>query len=186
MPELFNNVNWLDLIFIILLLGMIYKGSKTGVGGQFLSLVGWIVLLFFSIGYYNVFSEAIFGFMLQKWSRPASFFAIVIGIFMSVKLLERIFNVISGEELSGIERIGGAVIAVVRAVMLFGVIGILLLLVPVDYLNTTVVKDSRSCMIFVNCDAQIYSWLTGVLGNEKIVARKDVVKNFLVTTKEKS
>jgi len=41
-----------------------------------------------------------------------------------IKILERVFNIISGEELAAIEKIGGAFVAVLRAFLLFGLIGL--------------------------------------------------------------
>ena len=84
--ELIKDINWLDILFVILLLGMIYKGARTGVGGQLLSLAGWCLLLFTSITYYNIVSTAIFGFLLQKWAKPITFFAIALIIFNSIDI----------------------------------------------------------------------------------------------------
>ena len=115
MSAALTDINWLDILFVILLLGMVYKGLRTGVGSQLLSLAGWFVLLFVSIGYYKVLSEAIFGSVLQKWAKPVSFFVISAGIFTVVKILERAFNVITSEEHAAIERVGGALVEIGRA-----------------------------------------------------------------------
>ncbi|MEA3488963.1 MAG: CvpA family protein [Candidatus Omnitrophota bacterium] len=185
MPEILKSFNWLDILFVILLLGMIYKGSRTGVGGQILSLVGWFVLLFISIGYYRLLSEAIFGFLLQKWAKPVSFFLISVIIFTVIKFLERVFNVISDGELAIIERIGGALVASLRACLLFGVIGILLLLIPIDYARITVTEKSRTGMFFVDIDAQIYSWISDVTGVPAKRTKDELLNEFLATEKEK-
>jgi uncharacterized membrane protein required for colicin V production len=68
LPDILNQINWIDIFFLILLLGMVYKGLKTGVGGQVIALIGWFVLVFMSLKYYSVVSEALFGFLLQKWA----------------------------------------------------------------------------------------------------------------------
>ena len=184
MPEIIQDFNWLDILFLILLLGMIYKGSMTGVGGQVISLIGLFVLMFFSIGYYYFLSTAIFGFMLQTWARPASFFIISAVLFVIIKVLERVFNVISTEESSSIERIGGAIVASLRACLIFGLIGMQLLLVPVDYLRLAVMEGSKTCMFFVNLDAEIFSWMTGHFGIMEKRKKDDIVKSFLEPPKK--
>lgn len=184
LPPLLQGINWIDIIFVILLLGMVYKGSSTGVGGQVPSLIGFLALIFFSTRYYNYLSQAIFGFLLQRWAKPLSFFSISIIIFMIVKIAERILHVISGEELSPIEKIGGIIIASIRASLLYGIIGMLLLLVPVDSLRTSVSEGSNTCMFFVKLDAGLYTWMSGFV-DSKEKNRKKVIEEFLEATKTK-
>ncbi len=181
MPAIIARLNWIDVFFLILLLGMAYKGTKTGVGGQIVSLIGSFVLVFCSIRYYEVLAEAIFGFMLQTWARPISFFAIAIIIFVLGKVLERAFNLSGGENLVAVERLGGIVIASLRAFVFFGMIGLLFLLVPVERIRFSVVEGSKTCMFFVNMDTEIYSWMTEVLKEteKKHKDKNAVLEQFL-------
>lgn len=182
MPVTFTDFNWVDLIFVILLLGMAYKGLKIGVGGQILSLIGCFILLFVSINYYNLISQALFGFILQKWAKPLSFFTIAVGIFVAIKLLEKWFHLTGDEESSVIEKIGGIVVGAFRAAILCGLVGILFLLLPVEYLHKSVTETSKSSMFFINMDAEIYSWMTGIIGIDKKREREDVLQEFLSGT----
>lgn len=184
MPSILQDVNWIDILFLILLLGMIYKGSKTGVGGQVVSLVGGFALVFVSVKYYSLASEALFGFLLQKWSKPASFLAIIVIIFIIIKVLERIMIVISGDEVASIERVGGVLVAALRAAMFCGLVGMFLLLIPADYIQKSV-TSSKSCMFFVKFDAQVYCLLNGLTGvpKEKKQTKDDVVQEFMDVTK---
>ena len=164
---------------------MIYKGSRTGVGGQVVSLAGCFAMIFLSVKYYTLCSEAIFGFLLQRWAKPASFLVICVLIFVIVKVLERVANVISGEEVASIERIGGVVVASLRAAVFFGLIGMFLLLVPVDYMRLSV-ENSKTCMSFVNFDAKVYSWISGLTGvpKEKQRNKNEVVEEFLTAAEK--
>lgn len=183
LPAILQDINWLDVLFVILLLGMVYKGSGVGVGGQILSLIGWFALIFVPIRYYSLLSEAIFGFLLQRWAKPLSFLLIVIVIFTIIKVLERISSIVSGEELALIERAGGVLVATLRAITLFGIIGMQLLLVPIDSVHLWVTQDSKTCMFFVNLDANVYSWMTGIIGKpEKKREKDEIVREFLEST----
>ena len=183
MPEILNSINWIDIIFVILFLGMVYKGTRTGVGGQILSLIGWIVLIFVSIRYYTFVSEAFFGFLLQQWAKPLSFFAIGVSVFVLIKFVERIFSVVSGSELAALEKLGGAVVAAIRAFVFFGAIGIFILLIPLDYARYSAMDASRSCMFFVGFDASIYSMITDIIGiDDQKKTKDDVISEILSVT----
>jgi len=143
---------------------MVYKGAKTGVSGQLFSLAGWFLTLFISLKYYSFLSEAIFGFLLQRWAKPVSFFLISAIIFAAVKVFERVINIISSENAASIERMGGILIASLRACILFGLIGILFLLTPVNFLRSAAAEGSKTCMFFVHMDVAIYSGITELIG----------------------
>ncbi len=181
------GINWLDILFVILLVGMIYKGSRTGVGGQLISLTGWLILVFLSITYYDIVSRAIFGFLLQKWSRPISFFGITAIGFTVIKTLERVFNVIgSSEELPPVERVGGALVACLRACLFFGLIGMQLLIVPLDYTRDSVLDGSRTGKFFVDIDAGIYSWISEHVAFVKKADKEEIINEMMRTpTKER-
>lgn len=179
MPEIFQEINWLDILFVILLAGMLYEGLRRGISGQVLSLVGWVAMLFAAVTYYGTFSESIFGSKLQKWSLTVSFFLIAAGIFFAVTVLERSLKIKKEGEISFTERIGGAGLAALRAILLFGVISMQLLLVPVDPVRAAVKEDSRSALFFVDADAQIYSWMTGRFNITRKREKEDIVSEFM-------
>ncbi len=165
-----SGVNWLDVIFLTILLGMIYKGSRAGVGSQLLSLVWAFVLVFFSIGFYSGLASSMFGFILQSWARAISFFIIASILFVAIKFLEMIFGIEYVENISPLERIGGAVVAAMRTVLLFGLVCILFLLLPIPFLQNAVAKGSKTGMVFVRTNAHVYSRLSDHL---KFVKQKD-------------
>ena len=183
MPTILQEINWIDILFIILFVGIVYKGSRVGVGGQILPLVGWFVLVFAAIGYYQYVSEAVFGFSVQTWAKPISFLVISVLIFTIIKFLDRIFSVIHSEEVAVMEKIGGAIVAAIRAFIFFGLIGIFFLLTPIEYLHQAVLEDSRSCMYFVKADAQIYSWMSALMGEGKKKNKEQLLTEFLWSSK---
>ncbi len=184
MPAILENINWIDIFFVILLAGMVYKGSRVGVGGQVVPVLGYFALIFVSIEYYSLLSERLFGFLSMGWAKPASFFVISAGVFLAVKVLERICAAVSDREIAAIEKIGGMLMASFRAFILFGIIGIMLLLLPVDPIRHAVAEGSRTGMFFVDLDARIYSWMTGLIGISKEKRKDEVVKEFLTPKKD--
>jgi uncharacterized membrane protein required for colicin V production len=176
---LIHGFNWVDVLFVILLLGTIYKGVRIGVGGQLLSLAGCFLILFAALNYYNFVSRIIFGFLLYKWARPVSFFSIVVLIFAAVTLWEKAFSVADREELAPIERIGGAVIAALRAFIIFGIVSMFFLLLPFSFTRVTIAHKSRLGMFFVELDAKIYSAMTGHLGLSKKRPKEEIIGEFI-------
>ena len=163
---------------------MVYKGLRTGVGGQMISLAGTVVLVYVSISFYTYISNALFGFLLQKWAKPVSFFIISMVVFTITKLLERLLSAVDGEGLAAIEKIGGILVSSVRAFLIFGVIGICLLQVPVDFISTAVKDGSKTAMMFVKLDMKIYRVVSDLIGtpSEK---EQDKILNGIFGEEEK-
>jgi len=160
---------------------MIYKGLRTGVGGQIPSLVGAVVLLYVSIGYYSFLSEAIFGFLFQKWTKSVSFLIIFAGIIILIKVFERLLSVVRSEDFAILERLGGALIAAFRAFVYCGIVGIFLLLIPLESVETSAVEGSKTCVFFVNFDLSIFNWMKSVMntGDKKKKPEPVTIDQFL-------
>jgi len=179
LPAILNGINWIDIVFIILFIGMGYKGSRAGVGSQIFTLAGWVIILFVSIAYYGDMSRLVFGFLSPKWAKPVSFFIITAVIFTAIKLVERLFSVPETEGLAPIERIGGVLISSLKAFLLFGMVGILLLLLPVSALNKAAGGKSKTCMFFVSMDVKIYDWVVSTVGMSGAKKHDEVMGDLL-------
>ena len=178
MPEILSNINWIDILFIILLAGMSYKGTKTGVGGQIISFVGYFFVLFLALRFYERLADAVFGFLLHSWAEPIAFFVIAFGVFVVIKFCERTIGVI-GEGLGAVEKTGGVFVAVLRACLLFGIIGIFILLMPLKYMHASATVKSKTCMFFVNMDVGIYSWVQERVGLARKDKREEIVDELV-------
>ena len=176
---LIHGFNWVDVLFVILLLGTIYKGVRVGVGGQLLSLAGCFLILFAALSYYNFVSKVIFGFLLYKWARPVSFFSIVVLIFAAVTLWKKALTVAEKDALAPIERLGGAVVAALRSFIIFGIICMFFLLLPFTYPRVTFAHKSRLGMFFIEMNATIYSAMSGHLGLSKKKTKEEIISEFV-------
>ncbi|MFH1837453.1 MAG: CvpA family protein [Candidatus Omnitrophota bacterium] len=181
MPEIFQNIHWIDVLFVILLMGICYKGSRVGVGGQIIALTCWIVLVFVSIGYYKALSEAVFGFLLQKWARPLSFICISSALYILIKALEMTFNISPAEELSPIERVLGAGIAALRGFMFCGIVTILVILSPLYGIREMVTRESKTAMFFMETNVEIYSKMAKLFGLTKDDRKEEVMNDILTS-----
>jgi uncharacterized membrane protein required for colicin V production len=179
LPAILNGINWIDIIFIILFIGMGYKGSRVGVGSQIFTLAGWVLILFVSIAYYGDMARIIFAFLSPQWAKPVSFLVIAATIFTVIKLIERLFVVPEAEGLAPIERIGGVLTSAIKAFLFFGVVGVLLLMVPSPEIHKAASVKSKTCMFFVSMDVKIYDWVASTVGMSGAKKHDQVMEDLL-------
>ncbi|MBF0494620.1 MAG: CvpA family protein [Candidatus Omnitrophica bacterium] len=154
------GIYWLDIVYIVTACWMLYRGSKKGLGSQLVFFIWWFVLLFFAIGYYDTIASKYLTFISNKWAEPVAFAVIVAAFSGLIKGMEILANISLKDTLTPIETMGGVIMAALRTIILFGIIGFQLMLVPVDGVNDIIAKHSRSAMFFVKIDVTVYSWLT--------------------------
>ena len=182
MSNIMSGINWLDIAFILVLLGMLYKGTRSGVGSQLLSLAWWFVLIFCAFTYYKFVSRQVFGLMIQNWARALSFFSIAAALFVIIIVLSRMFKSGGDAKMALVERLGGGIVAAAGTCLLFGIVGIQFILMPVSTVQESVTK-SKSAMIFVEVDAGIYSWMTGQFKFTEKQERAKVIESFFESAK---
>jgi len=103
-----------------------------------------------------------------------------------IKILEKGFNIQHAENLAPIERIGGAVVSIMRVFLIFGIIGMQLLLIPVGGLHDSILKGSKTAMFFVRIDADIYSLTTRYVDFVEDLTAEEVIAIFSKPEKEEA
>jgi uncharacterized membrane protein required for colicin V production len=174
-----SELNWIDVIFLILLLGMIYKGVRLGVAGQIIPLLGTFVVLFLSIRYYKSSSEAFFGSMLQGWAKPVSFFIISSLVLFISKIIDKLFHFTAPEDMAVIERAAGIIIAAIRTAIICGVISLGLFLIPVKGVNSALKQDSQFASRLAEININIYCMIAEISDKKKKVEKEKLLSEFL-------
>jgi len=163
---------------------MLYKGSKTGVVYQFVSLLGWIGILFVSLeNYSRVCNGGIIVLFLNNWAKPLSFFSISLGCIFLFKILEKFLKIFvdDKENISKLEKLVAMFLSFLKACVFFGMVSILCLLMPVRSVNNSVISTSKFAMFFVNFDVQIYSWITFFTNKKGAKDKDDVIHSFYLS-----
>ena len=179
MQDLISGINWLDIIFVLVLIGMIYRGSQAGVGAQLLSLVWCFLLIFISIAYFSHLSSKLSAILNFGWARSVAFLGIILFLFGFMRVLEKVFNIQRAEHLAPIERIGGSLVSAFRACLIFGIIGIQMLLIPSSTLRKDVLEKSKSGMFFIGLDAEIYSYMSKYVDFVQEVEKDALIQLFI-------
>jgi len=177
--ELISRVNWVDLFALILLVRISYVSSKIGVGKQILPLALLALILLITLHYYAIITA----FVADKLGFSQSISAFFVYFFMTLlflalyRFLLRITNVFfAGEEGPGssIEKTGGTVLGVLRAVLIIGLVTIGLLLAPVRFLENGV-KSSFSGPLFVEINVRFYTAFSNLIFRGKNVSYEKVL-----------
>ncbi len=180
LPTILKNISWVDILFLILLLEMIYKGSRVGIGSQLISFTSLVITLFVCITYYGATANEYFGTWLDTAAKAVAFFVIAFSIFIVSKVVDRMISIRGAGELATLERVVGAGAAVLRAFLLFGLISIQLLLLPAESVRNLVVNKTKSCVYFVEFDTKIYLMMSKILRRPPEKEKKELINAYLV------
>lgn len=178
-----NSISWSDVVFATIVLVTVFNGFRAGVGVQILSLALWIAAAYAAIGYYPFIASKISGFGMDEWTKAISFFVICAASVLILRMVSLIFKTENAPSLAPIERLGGVVIASLRACILVGIIGIQLLLVPIDTVRSVVREESKTGMFFVRFDTSIYYWINERLGLAGQNVNSKVAKDLFIAGK---
>lgn len=172
LSEIFNRINWVDLVALILLLRIIYISSRIGVGKQILPLGLLIIILVIILhNYENIAWIFVDRYAFSKTICLFSSYAFMLTAFFVIyhvvsKLVGALPDTIP---MAPVERIVGVAIGLVRAVLIIGLIFIGFLLVPVESVSKSV-KNSYSGQFFISVDLSIFSSISNAFGKGKVHA----------------
>ena len=174
MSELLDKVNWIDIFALILLIRISYVSSLIGVGKQILPLIVLVLILLGAL--YNYSNIAFFlvegGFFSPSASRFLSYFFILCVSFVIYRVVSQVAGFClfrREEEKAGlIESIGGALLGLLRSILIVGMIIIGLGFAPVKVVEDSV-KDSYSGTFFISTNLRLYNSIISFIfrGDEK-------------------
>ena len=174
MAELFNRLNWVDLVALILLLRIAYISSRIGVGKQIIPLCLLVLILLITLHNYEkvawifvdryAFSKTICLFSSYAFMLTA-FFVIY---HIASKLVGALPEIIP---MAPLERFVGIAIGLVRAVLIIGMLFMGFLLAPGKSVSNSV-KNSYSGRFFISVDLNIFSSISNIFGKGKVHASR--------------
>lgn len=152
------NLNWVDILILCIVVRMIYSGSKSNIGSEFLSLV-WVALATFVILHYYA--------RLGEWLHKAiflptlvqdlmAFILIWLSVYILLKIILQGWNLIFKVEAAGaLNQWGGAILGAVQGVFVCGLIFVFLLVAGNDYLRK-MAKQSFTGFYLVDFSPKVY------------------------------
>ncbi|MFA5068665.1 MAG: CvpA family protein [Candidatus Omnitrophota bacterium] len=167
--EILKNINWLDVIVLIISLRAVYIGAKLGLTAELFNFLGILVSLVCAVIWYaRTANVLVVNFELPVWLSQFLCFIVIIQLIRLIfkygfALLLKIMNV---QLIPQLERLGGAVIGFGRGVILSGIIVTALGLIPSDYLRDSIEEKSCTGGFLVKAVESTYTSLTFWLPEE--------------------
>lgn len=145
MPHM--RFNWVDILFVTLLIRICYVGFKNGFLPEFFRLLGLLIAFIFSFNAYTLLSR--FLSTHARWTGPGPdviafllIFLLILFIFKMLAIVAAVF--LGSENISGPSRTIGLVLGFGRGILLTSLIYILLVNSPFRYLSNSAEDRSFS------------------------------------------
>ncbi|NQT22256.1 MAG: CvpA family protein, partial [Candidatus Omnitrophica bacterium] len=169
--EALQRANWVDIITLILILRITYVGSFLGIGSQILPVLSLLFILTVSLYSYDKIAFLITErSSLTKSVTEFVLFVIIISICLCcLRILLKYINIKRPEILLPVEKVGGIVLALIRSIVITGLILFLLILLPVQGTAKAVTSSATGTFI-IKLNLDFYSNIVNVI--ERIRGRE--------------
>lgn len=184
-----KQFNWIDILVVIILFRIIYIAIKGGLAVELFKLLATLLAVYLSLHYYTLFSafmsrfigvENIFGKSLNTVSL---IILAIISYLIFIPLRKIFFGVIKLEPVPGLNKWGGFILGITRAILVVSLIIYILVISPAAYLKHSV-QDAYSGKRLFKVAPSVYGLLwNGIISkfipNEKFNQNiQDVQENL--------
>ena len=185
--EILSKINWVDVLVLILIVRTSYVSLEDGLSHEILPLVGSVCMLLFSLHYYTKIASFFYNNGLNlsiEILRLVSFILIAICIGIIFRFIKSIIDhIIKVTWHPMIEKFGGLLAGVVRGAILTSTVLIIIVLIPLPYLQWSVRDRSMTGMYFLRIGPFIYEKMHTALPTLKIggssIDVKEATKDIL-------
>lgn len=145
MIQFLKNLNWVDILVIILLFRSSYIGLKKGLWIEVFKIFGILTALFFALNFYErlgilISSKAA---LPENFSKFLIFLAILFSIIFIFKILRNLLQLVVNVEVKeNIDSVGGAFLGLFRGAIVCSLVLLALVLLPSRYIKEGVEKKS--------------------------------------------
>jgi uncharacterized membrane protein required for colicin V production len=187
--NIISQLNWVDLVIIILLFRIGYIAIKNGLSVEIFKLLGTILAIYASLHYYTITSDYVRS-LINKEEVPLefldflSFSVLAILSYLAFVLLRSIFyRFIKMEAVPRLNKWGGFVLGLGRAFLLVGLVVFALVISSVTYLRNSAAGSYSGRRLF-NVAPSAYSWLWNSIASKFMSGEKfnkaiaEVQENF--------
>lgn len=138
----------LDIVFAVLIGYSVFKGLKNGLFVEFASVISFFIGIYVAVKFSYLIGNVI-GDGTSKSVKVIAFILTFILIVVAIHLLAKVFSGIASTLFLGwLNKLGGAFFAVLKTVLMLGVVLSLFQKVNID--NTLISKETQENSIFFN------------------------------------
>ncbi|MFA4984126.1 MAG: CvpA family protein [Candidatus Omnitrophota bacterium] len=151
--DIFKQINWVDIFFLILLLRICYVSLKNGMPIEFFKLLGTIAATYLSLHYY----VALASFLSNRFLKGASlqtlsflsFLVLAIAGYAAFFLLRQVFfKLIKVEPLPGLNKWAGVIFGLLRGLLFLSLVLLVFAVSPLGYLKKSAADSYSGKPIF--------------------------------------
>lgn len=157
LSNIFRQLNWVDIFVALILLKVCYTAAKNGLPVEIFKFLGTIAAIFISLHYYTALSDfALKGINNPKMSLEfvdfLSFLVLASASYLIFVFLRKItLQLIKIEAVSTLNKWGGFIFGLARAVLLSGLIIFALVISSIQYFNDSVTASYSGKRLFKAC-----------------------------------
>jgi len=182
LTDTLTNANWVDLLIIILLARTSYIGYIQGLTYEIITLlgiVGAVLLTFHNYVYMGEFFHENINLPVD-FSNFLSFLILAAGSFFLFRYIRNFFHkFMKFEILYALERYGGLVFGFMRGSVITSLVLIGLVLIPNEYVRTSVKGDSLAGLMFLKIVPVSYEYTIGQFPEYKETQQYRVVEEIM-------
>lgn len=188
--DILHRINWVDIFIVIVMLRASYLAFQHGLSHEIFPLFGACLMVSVALRYYTTLSGLFARYVLNlppSILDLAGFIAILVGAGFFCKVVGGLLeNIIKVTWHPFVERFGGLLIGVIKASVVTSMCIIVLMLVPLSYLQQSVRDRSLMGARFMRIGPNIYEHVARFMPRvavEKLVASKDELVRRLAENK---
>lgn len=160
--QILTQLNWIDILVIVIIIASAYKGSKSGFSAEIFKLIGLILSVYLSLHYFSQASD-----LLTKYAPVigvvfADFFCFLIIAaltYLSMVLLRGVFTkFVKTEATAVLDRWGGMFLGTLKGLLFISLLFLLFYLSSVPYLTASL-KKSRFGNSLTSVDVNVYEFI---------------------------
>jgi membrane protein required for colicin V production len=151
--DIFKEINWVDIFFVIILLRICYISIKNGMPIEFFKLLGAVAAAYLSLHYYTSLAF----FLRDRFIKNsplellnfASFIILAFAGYLALFLLRQIFfRLIKVEPVPGLNKWAGIIFGLSRGLLFLSLIVFVFALSPLGYMKKSVAASYSGKSIF--------------------------------------
>lgn len=162
--NILKQINWLDVCILALIIRVIYISLKTGFSTELFKLLGTVTAVYLSLHFYVSFSTLVIKYVpVEGIPEPVVYFAIIIilataGYLLFVSFRYMFFHYIKLEAVSNLDKWGGLILGIARAILLSSLVIFVVVLTNIGYFKSSV-KDAYSQKYLFRAAPDTYTWI---------------------------
>jgi len=168
--DIFKQLNWADVVFLILFARTIYVATSSGLLSEAFKLPGTILAAYLSLHYYSALSHLINSRLGSTEEASVGLWALVCFVFLALTgylffvLLRYLFlRFVKIELAAGVQKWGGFFLGLIRACLLVSLIVFILLISPLGYFGGSARKSYTGKFFFSFAPATYSTLWNGVM-----------------------